>query len=264
MPQNKLKRGRRRLSRAGADSGPGTPLGAGAIGRWTGKRILNSTNRLPPNAAEDPIPVFKCNIPVLRCIFDLIHRCANVCGPTRIEDNCGGDRGAGDAVGVDARPVLGAETRCVAFELGVFALGVRLLVQDDAEDVPLDAFHHVVEACLPLPQAVDLSLGERRLALAVGQELRHAIALSFAASRAAWKSARYYFAMPYCSSILKNTSGSSSSQTESSAVSMTRSSRPGASIAKSVMRSSPLWPVVISRICVAPISAAVSRTEALA
>ena len=177
MPQNKLKRGRRRLSRAGADSGPGTPLGAGAIGRWTGKRILNSTNRLPPNAAEDPIPVFKCNIPVLRCIFDLIHRCANVCGPTRIEDNCGGDRGAGDAVGVDARPVLGAETRCVAFELGVFALGVRLLVQDDAEDVPLDAFHHVVEACLPLPQAVDLSLGERRLALAVGQELRHAIAL---------------------------------------------------------------------------------------
>ena len=88
--------------------------------------------------------------------------------------------------------------------------------------------------------------------------------VSFAASRAAWKSARYYFAMPYCSSILKNTSGSSSSQTESSAVSMTRSSRPGASIAKSVMRSSPLWPVVISRICVAPISAAVSRTEALA
>ena len=40
-----------------------------------------------------------------------------------------------------------------------------------------EAFHHVVEACLPLPQAVDLSLGERRLALAVGQELRHAIAL---------------------------------------------------------------------------------------
>jgi hypothetical protein len=54
MPQNKLKRGRRRLSRAGATSGPGTPSGAGAIGRLTGKRILNSTNRLPPNAAEDP------------------------------------------------------------------------------------------------------------------------------------------------------------------------------------------------------------------